>query len=288
MKRLPDITPALDGLSVGDAFGAAFERLPFDTIRRREPPPGPWRWGDATSTALATAAALGDGIDPATLAATLAERYRAWPWRAPRDGSEPVLMRIAAGDDWRIAAGSAAATGGSAAAARGVVVGAAWHGEPARAASEARRAAAVTHGDGEAQAGAMAVAAAAALAGPGAPKGGDFIAAVLPHVPAGELHARLEAAAGLGPDRFAVAERVLGTGRRRRAVDTVPFALWVVAWHRDYEDAAWLAAAGMGDRPTLLALVGGLVAAWSPPPAAWQAAREPLATPPTRALHAAP
>lgn len=287
MKRQPDITSALDGLSVGDAFGAAFERLPFDTIRRRELPPGPWRWGDATSTALATAAALGDGIDPATLAAALGERYRAWPWRAPRDGSEPVLMRIAAGVDWRIAAAAATAAG-SAAAARGVVVGAAYRGEPARAAGEARRAAEVTHGDGEAQAGAMAVAAAAALAGAGAKPGGAFIEAVLPHVPEGELRARLAAAVEIGPDRFSVAERVLGTGRRRRAVDTVPFALWVVAWHRDYEDAAWHAAAGMGDRPTVLALVGGLVSAWSPPPAAWQAAREPLLDAPSGEALAAP
>ena len=61
--------------------------------------------------------------------------------------------------------------------------------------------------------------------------------------------------------------------------DTVPFCLWCVARHpRDYAEAMWTTVSGLGDRDTTCAIVGGIVAAGEGEiPAAWVAAREPLA-----------
>lgn len=285
----PDPTrAALDGLSTGDALGAALDREPFEAIRTRTPPPGPWRWGNATVEACATLAALDrddaqlvivpldDGqIDTTALARALAAAHRRAPWRAPVDGSAAVIARLADGQDPHLAVASMACDG-NAAAVRGVIVGAAHPGAPARAAAEARRAAMVTHAALDAQAGAMAVAAAAALAAHDPPDGDVMLESVVPHVPAGPVRDALEAARRFGRGRPAKAARLLGAGQRRRALDTVPLALWVAAWHRDYAEALWHVAAAMGDRSTLCALVGGLVAPMSPPPADWLARREAL------------
>ena len=74
---------------------------------------------------------------------------------------------------------------------------------------------------------------------------------------------------------------VLGTGSKVTAADTVPFSLWCAARHLgDYEEALWTTVSGLGDRDTTCAIVGGIVALSCDPtviPAAWFAAREPLA-----------
>lgn len=292
MKAPDPVRAALDGLSTGDALGAALDRQPFEAIRTRTLPPGPWRWGDATVEACATLTALDrhhddaqlvivplvDGqIDTSALAAALAADHRRAPWRAPVDGSAPVIARLADGHDPHLAVASMACDG-NAAAARGVIVGAAHPGAPARAAAEARRAAMVTHAALDAQAGAMAVAAAAALAAHDPPDGDVMLESIVPHVPAGPVRDALEAARRFGRGRPAKAARVLGAGQRRRALDTVPLALWIAAWHRDYAEAIWHVAAAMGDRSTLCALVGGLVGLISPPPTDWLDRREALPT----------
>jgi ADP-ribosylglycohydrolase len=74
---------------------------------------------------------------------------------------------------------------------------------------------------------------------------------------------------------------VLGSGYRVIASDTVPFALWCAARHLDdYAEALWATVAGLGDRDTTCAIVGGIVAlsaGRASIPADWLAAREPLA-----------
>jgi ADP-ribosylglycohydrolase len=57
------------------------------------------------------------------------------------------------------------------------------------------------------------------------------------------------------------AARLLGSGLKGTAPDTVPFALWCAARHIDhYEQALWATVSGLGDRDTTCAIVGGVVA----------------------------
>jgi ADP-ribosylglycohydrolase len=60
----------------------------------------------------------------------------------------------------------------------------------------------------------------------------------------------------------------------------VPFVLWCAAQSLDdYEEALWLTVAGLGDRDTTCAMVGGIVSCYTGVdaiPAAWRASREPL------------
>ncbi len=110
---------------------------------------------------------------------------------------------------------------------------------------------------------------------------GDFLRSITDRTPAGAVRAGLDRAAGLPEGasvRLAVA--VLGNGVGLSAVDTVPFALWCAARHRgDFAAALWEAVAALGDRDTICAIVGGVVALSAGPdgiPADWAAAREPV------------
>jgi ADP-ribosylglycohydrolase len=80
--------------------------------------------------------------------------------------------------------------------------------------------------------------------------------------------------------RFTVVGEAIGTGLDMAAHDTVPFAVWLAARHLDsYEDAIWAANAQPGDRDTLGAIVGGIVALATGVdaiPVLWRAALEPL------------
>jgi ADP-ribosylglycohydrolase len=143
----------------------------------------------------------------------------------------------------------------------------------------------VTHAHPEAIAGAIAVAVAAALASrlQGAEKptiGADFLAAVALYVPDSQVKARLIRAQGMLDVSVRFAVTVLGNGMQLSAQDTVPFALWCACQHLfDYEEALWLAVSGLGDRDTICAIVGGIVALSAGVdsiPVAWKAAREPL------------
>lgn len=74
---------------------------------------------------------------------------------------------------------------------------------------------------------------------------------------------------------------LLGNGKRIRADDTVPFALWTAARHPDdLEEALWSTAEGFGDVDTTCAITGGVVGARTGvegAPAEWRQRREPLA-----------
>jgi ADP-ribosylglycohydrolase len=78
----------------------------------------------------------------------------------------------------------------------------------------------------------------------------------------------------------AVAE--LGNGTMVSAPDTVPLCAWCAARHLDdFTEAMWTTVAGLGDRDTTCAIVGGIVALGvgrSALPVDLLAAREPLPT----------
>jgi len=281
--RLVRAMLSLNGLSVGDAFGQLwFSHYP--RMSRDAPlPMAPWRWTDDTHMALSiveTLKAHGE-IDQDTLAAAFARRFRQDPNRGYGGGAIRLLRTLASGADWRDVSPILFGTGsyGNGGAMRVAPIGAFFADDPERAAREAQLSAMVTHYHPEGQAGAMAVAVAAALAADrNCPAGAKFLRRVAALVPAGTVRDQLLVAEAIPPDRLVEAIRALGTGQQVSAQDTVPYCLWVAAHHlRDYEEALWCTADGLGDVDTTCAIVGGIVVMSSPGvPDIWSERREPL------------
>lgn len=280
---------ALEGLSIGDAFGERFFRLAIlPRIAHRVLPDAPWAHTDDTAMACAIVEVLAhaEHIDQDRLAERFAERFTREPNRGYGGGAIRLLSALANGVPWRDASPALFDGGsfGNGGAMRAAPVGAYFADDVDRAAAEARASAEVTHWHPEGQAGAIAVAVAAAVAYSmredlDAARGA-LIGAVLERTPAGQTRDGIERAAGIPLSAgVEVAARELGTGADVSAMDTVPFCIWCAARHvDDFEEAMWTTVSGLGDRDTTCAIVGGIVAlcANKPIPAAWRRARERL------------
>ena len=277
---------SLEGLSLGDAFGERFFFVTESAELSPEAPlpPAPWSWTDDTHMALSVVEVLQQygTINPDELARAFARRFDLEPNRGYTGAAYRLLSELAMGGDWRVLATAmfdGHGSHGNGAAMRAAPIGAAFAGDPERAAREAQCSAAVTHAHPEGQAGAIAVAVAASLAACAEPlRGRDLVDSVLSHLPASEVRTRLIGALAIDPDDLARACDELGTGYELSAQDTVPFCIWSAAHHgHDYERALWCTVAGLGDRDTTCAIVGGIVALSAPTlPAAWLERREPL------------
>lgn len=274
---------SLEGLSVGDAFGECFFSFPAEMIANRQLPPGPWDWTDDTHMALSIVDILRNygRIEQDVLARAFARRYYQDPYRGYGAGARRLLGRLARGEDWRELAPALFDGGsyGNGAAMRVAPLGGFFAGDPERAAEQARLSAEITHAHPEGQAGAIGIAVAAAIAaGEGCPSGADFIRQVAEFMPEGATRQGVERAAEIPAVAFEAAVNQLGTGRRITAMDTVPFCLWSAAHNLDnYEEALWQTGAGLGDRDTTCAMVGGIVAlAAGDVPLAWVRRREGL------------
>jgi ADP-ribosylglycohydrolase len=290
---------ALDGLSVGDAFGNnIFIPGEPDSLRRPRPlPRRPWRYTDDTEMALGIVEVLqGCGhIDQDELVRVFARRYWADPNRGYGPNIRPIFEAIRRGVPWREAA-TGAVTGrrpggwlarlaswlepapanvpdrgrgslGNGAAMRVAPVGGYFADDMAAVAAEASASAEVTHAHPDGVAGAVAVAVAAAWAWrchaglvTHAPAG--LLDFVLGQTPDGPTRAGLTRARALPPDTTAdQAAGLLGNGSPITSALTVPFTLWCAARHLgDYQEAVWTAASVGGDIDTNCAIVGGVVA----------------------------
>jgi ADP-ribosylglycohydrolase len=263
---------SLDGLSVGDALGAAVgegDTLPAMALKiaKKELPSGTWVWTDDTHMALSIVEILAEfgEIDSNSLAEQFGERFVDDPFRGYAGGARRLLTLIANGYDWQELApqlfdGGSYGNGG---AMRAAPIGGYFAGDPSRAGLEAKKSAIVTHAHPEGQAGAIGVAVAAAIAAgdDDIPQGNDFLAAVAEWVPDSDVKEGIREAMKIEAAEFETAAKRLGTGWDVSAQDTVPFCLWCAAHHLDsYEDALWTTAAASGDRDTTCAIVGGIVA----------------------------
>ena len=276
---------SLEGLSVGDAFGECFFRYPAEMIETRTFPPEPWRWTDDTHMALSIVEVLREYgyIQQDALAHAFAKRYLEDPRRGYGGGAMRLLGWVSQGDDWRMVAPTLFQGGsyGNGGAMRAAPIGGYYAGDPGRAAHEGCRSAEITHAHTEGQVGAMAVAAAAAIAAhPTRPAGENFLEAVLSFVPQGLVYTGIEQAMDIPVDAHVKAVQQLGTGNHVSAQDTVPYCLWCAAHHlEDFETAMWATVAGMGDRDTTCAIVGGILAlSVGQVPAEWVNSRESLPT----------
>ncbi len=279
---------SLEGLSLGDAFGDRFFVPPAVVsflLENRALPGAPWLYTDDTVMALSIVEMLElhGGIDPDLLARAFAAKYVADPDRGYGGGAHRILRRISEGEDWRrvaVKAFGGIGSFGNGGAMRAGPIGAYFEGDPACAAAHAQRSAEVTHAHLDGQAGAMAVAAAAAVAASGL-EGKELLEVAIEHTPRSETRQGLIAARELSFDcSVEAAVRVLGNGSQITSPDTVPFALWSAARCLGrFEEAMWQTVAGLGDRDTNCAIVGGIVIL-SPGgdalPLGWHESRESL------------
>jgi len=288
--RMKRAHTALEGLSIGDAFGERFFlRAPWARIESRTLPDAPWRHTDDTAMACAIVEVLAhaERIDQDMLARRFAERFASDPDRGYGGGAFTLLGAIARGAPWREASAALFEGGsyGNGGAMRAAPIGAYFADDVDRVVAEARASAEVTHAHPEGQAGAVAAAVATAYAYTarhkiGAPEKEGLIPFVLARTPPGETRDGIARAATIPLSAtLHRAASELGTGEAVTAMDTVPFCLWCAARHLDdFEEAMWTTVAGLGDRDTTCAIVGGIVAmsAQKPIPDVWRRSRERL------------
>jgi ADP-ribosylglycohydrolase len=283
---------ALDGLSVGDAFGERFFVAPEHVegmVENRALPRAPWGYTDDTEMATAIVDVLDahGAVDQDALARQFAYRYARDPGRGYRGGAHASLRALCEGQPWRSASYDAfggMGSFGNGGAMRAAPVGAYFADDLPAVVANARASAEVTHAHPDGMAGGIAVALAAAYAcrwQQSSLANVDLFGFVLAHTPKSPTRENVERAARLHlSEGVEVAMGVLGTGSQVTSADTVPFCLWCAARHLgNYEEALWTTVAGLGDRDTTCAIVGGIVAlscAYGAIPGSWLAAREPL------------
>ncbi len=289
-ERIARARIALEGLSVGDAFGeqllhAGPQSRAIAISERCAPSAKQWKWTDDTAMALSIVEVLEahGAIDIDALAAAFAARYSREPVRGYGGGAHQVLGALAAGVPYRAAArlvfdgeGSCGNGGGM----RAAPIGAYFADDLARVVEHAARSAAPTHAHPDGVAGAIAIAGAAAVVIGGERDPSRLVAIVAEHTPPGPTRdglARAQRLVGGDPIDAAVS---LGNGSRVLAADTVPFAVWCAAHHLDdYAEALWTCGLVGGDVDTTCAMVGGIVVGavgLAGIPETWRSAREAL------------
>lgn len=270
---------SLLGLAAGDALGKTWA-FGDSNLASRRVPGGPWTYTDDTVMAIALVATLEQFgcVDQDHLAKEFATRFIDDPERGYGAGAYWLLHQLHQGRPWREVSIELFRGGsfGNGSAMRVAPLGAYYGSDLDRVCAEARASAEVTHGHPEGQAGAIATAIAAAVI----TTDDHLLDAVLAHTPKGRVYEQVSRVRSLLGCSAKQAAAELGDGREVCCHDTVPFALWCVASHQDsYEDAIFAALEGTrspdADRDTVLAIVGGVVAAASPPLSDWVARLEP-------------
>lgn len=292
--RLKRTLLALDGLSVGDAFGDCFfgsDQVIIERIAHRIAPPPPWSYSDDTVMALSIYRCLEafGHIDQNHLANSFASEYRMAPDRGYGGTAHGILQAIGAGTPWQEAAGSVFSGMGSmgnGGGMRAAPVGAYFADDIPALIDEARKSAEVTHAHPEGKTGAIAIALAAAWAWnhreyPTGEPAREMIEFVLAHLPDCETGARLRRSLNIAwTTTPLVVGHKIGNGSLVTAPDTVPLAIWCAARHCwNYPDALWAVVSAFGDVDTTCAMVGSIVALSAGResiPLDWLSAREPL------------
>ena len=291
-ERMARVLLCLEGLSVGDGFGERFFANPAMVaalIESRAVPKAPWAWTDDTAMALSVVQALDadGGIVPDHLAKAFAERFAAEPERGYGAGAIGILRQISQEVPWEHAAGwvfNGAGSMGNGGGMRSAPVGAYFADDLDAVVENARLSAKPTHAHPDGQAGAIAIAVASAVAvqikaGDRESGGQALLETVLGHTPDGPTKEGIARACALTQVTSSTsAAGILGSGNKVLSSDTVPYALWCASrCLEDFEEAMWFTVAGLGDRDTTCAMVGGIVSLSAAAlPESWVAAREPL------------
>lgn len=298
--RLKRALRSLEGLSVGDAFGEQFfmsfemaARLlgkaeewgkpPYDfednfvlreliQTRRLDFCAPVWKWTDDTALALEVVGELRDNgqINPDSLARRFTERYWHQPNRGYGGAMHSLLPRLYR-EGWRVAAQNlfnGQGSFGNGSAMRVPPLGAYFADDLDLLVEQARLSAIVTHAHEEAVAGAIATAVVAALCARMREEEceltvNEFLGEIISRTPDSEVKDLLTQCQDLPEDYTSEqVAAIVGSGTDIACQDTVPFCCWCAAkWGSDFQEAMWGTVAGLGDRDTTCAIVGGIVGA---------------------------
>ena len=293
-ERLDRALLALDGLSVGDAFGQMLStcaRSARNVVERDGLAPGPWWHTDDTQMAMAIVEELDAHGQIATdsLAQKFVKRFQSDPGRGYGRGARMQLEEISRGAGWRqtaAAAFSGRGSKGNGSAMRSAPLGAWFADDKPKVVSESTQSSIVTHSHPEGIAGSVAVSVATAAVWrsrelPLEEARKIVWDAVLADTPRGETFDGLQKAQMVPLEMSAEnAARILGSGFLVTAPDTVPFAVWCAIRHLDsYPEALLSTLEGDGDCDTNCAIVGGIISlrvGREGIPAEWLQSREPL------------
>jgi len=266
---------SLLGLSIGDAFGETFfgeEEIITSRIHQRELQVGDWFFTDDTVMSIGIFNILSkhNKIEQDQLAREFADNYLLDNYRGYGGTAHSILKDLAGGKHWKEVSSRAfdgMGSMGNGAAMRSGPIGAYFHEHVEKVIEQATLAAEVTHFHNEAVAGAIAVALAASictragLSGKSLPAK-EFFDFVVVNMPESDIKYKIRKAATL-PRNYDIRTivSILGNGIKLTAQDTIPFALWCAGNHTDnFEEAIWTAVSGLGDRDTIAAIVGSIVA----------------------------
>jgi ADP-ribosylglycohydrolase len=281
---------ALEGLSVGDAFGAHLEFTTYQMLKRVVEqgwlPKPPWRYTDDTNMALSIYQLLRENgvIDQDKLAASFAKRYERG--RGYGAGASRLMKQINAGEYWRDVTPhmfSGQGSYGNGAAMRIAPLGAYFAHDLDACVENARLSSEVTHSHPEGIAGGIAVAVAAAhvASAENVEKArAGYFEIVLERTPESEVRSKIRQVSELRSKTPLHVAQQVGNGAAVSAQDTVPFVLWSAhTFLDDYEQSMWQTASVGGDVDTTCAMVGGIVACalgWDGIPHTWRDSRETL------------
>ncbi len=290
-QRLQNARIALEGLSVGDAFGDQFfiqEDDAIQQIKSRTLPDGIWKYTDDTLMTASVYDVLREcgEINQDALAQSFADRLD--KSRGYGAGALRQLIDMQNGEDWRSlshARYGGMGSAGNGSAMRVAPIGAYFYDDLEKVVEQSKLSSEITHTNQEAIAGAVTVAVASAIAyqfrGKPKPSRQDFIRQIIENVPESQLSAKLYQALNLPMSASVqLVISALGNGKNLLAIDTVPFVVWCAGGHLDnFEEAFWTTLSGLGDRDTNCAIVCGIVACSTGIdgiPESWIQSREPL------------
>lgn len=291
-ERMKKAFLSLEGLSIGDSFGQEFfieQNKAKELINLRQLPPKPWYYTDDTIMAISIVETLNkfEYIEQDYLAQIFARRYIEQPDRGYGSNAGRTLREISQGVYWRQASSNAFSGMGSmgnGGAMRAAPIGAYFYDDYQRVVREAKASCEITHSHPDAQAGTIAVAIAAAYCvrqNLNLNTNKNLLETVVELTPESNTKSRIIRAINISFDsRLDYVIACLGNGSNLCSYDTVPIALWfVVNNSSNFCEALWNSVAALGDRDTICAIVGSLMAliiGEENLPKTWIECREPL------------
>ena len=291
--RIEKAILSLEGLSLGDSFGQNFfieQDKAIQLINSRQLPTKPWLYTDDTVMAISIVETLKKfgKIEQDYLAQLFARRYTEEPFRGYGSNAGKILREISQGIHWKQAsenAFSGMGSMGNGGAMRAAPLGAYFFDDYKKVVREAKASCEVTHSHHDAQAGTIAVAIAAAYCVRQSLKASmndrSLLETVVKITPQSDTTSRIKRAINIPFDsRLDYVISLLGNGTNLCSYDTVPIALWMAAgYDDDFSEAIWHSVSALGDRDTICAIVGSLVALMLGKqnlPQTWLECREPV------------
>lgn len=273
--RLSRMKLSLDGLGIGDALGEMLSyqhRIACQRIAENNVPSGTWFHTDDTEMAISIAATLKSHghVHQDALAKRFARRFERDPERGYGKMTRIQLSEINAGARWQETASNAFSGQGSmgnGGAMRVAPLGAYFADDLKKCAEAARSSSTVTHTHPEGVAGTIAVAIAAASSwqlrdASRVEPARELFEKVLRYTPESEVRRKLLIASSTPAETPPeIVAKALGNGSLVTAPDTVPFCIWMAAYHLDhFTEALGKTISVGGDCDTNAAIVGGIVA----------------------------